>query len=120
MTVLVQPWLGEDVVEHVVVCVDGEPTGLEGALAERLSAPAKSVATELGLAYVRVGFVQDADRFRLSRVDCAGFAADVDWFSEIEIDGSAGRDPDLDQVRFGSYRSRFDTFVGDLRSGGGH
>jgi hypothetical protein len=78
VTVLVQPWLGEHVVEHVVVCVDGEPTGLDGALAERLSGPAKSVATELGLAYVRVEFVQDADRLWLSRVDCTGFAPGVD------------------------------------------
>ncbi|SEF09418.1 hypothetical protein [Streptomyces sp. Ag109_O5-10] len=78
VTVLVQPWLGEHVVEHTVVCVDGEPAGLEGALAERLSGPARTVATALGLAYVRIGFVQDADRFWLSHVDCTGFAPDAD------------------------------------------
>ncbi|WP_327370958.1 hypothetical protein [Streptomyces sp. NBC_01217] len=78
LTVLVQPWLGEHVVEHVVVCIDGEPTGLEGKLGERLSLPARSVAAELGLAYVRIGFVEDADRFWLSHVDCTGFASDLD------------------------------------------
>ncbi|MEU9381942.1 hypothetical protein AB0D38_13470 [Streptomyces sp. NPDC048279] len=78
VTILVQPWLGEHVVEHSVVCVDGEPTGLEGTLAERLSDPARSVASALGLAYVRVGFVQDTDRFWLSYVDCTGFAPDAD------------------------------------------
>lgn len=76
VTVLVQPWLGEHVVEHVVTCVNGEPTGLAG-LAERLSGPAKAVATEIGLAYVRVGFYQDGDRFWLSHVDCAGFSPDL-------------------------------------------
>ncbi|MFD5813480.1 hypothetical protein [Streptomyces sp. NPDC127038] len=96
VTVLVQPWLGDHVVEHVVVCVDGEPTGLEGPLAERLSGPAKSVATELGLAYVQVEFVQDADRFWLSRVDCTGFAPTDD--------------ADAAEVQLAAYRAAFHRF----------
>jgi hypothetical protein len=78
LTILVQPWLGEDVIEHIVVCVDGEPVGLDGTLAERLSGPAKSVAADLGLAYVRIGFVELDGELRLSHLDCTGFAADLD------------------------------------------
>ncbi|MFE0379541.1 hypothetical protein ACFW1M_29145 [Streptomyces inhibens] len=108
LTVLVQPWLGEHVVEHVVVCIDGEPTGLEGALAERLSGPASSVATALGLAYVRVGFVQDADRFWLSHVDCTGFAPDLD--------------ADAVRVQLAAYREAFHRFraAGDAVSASAH
>ncbi len=96
LTVIVQPWLGEQAVDHAVVCVDGEPIGLDGTLADQLSGPARSVATALGLAYVRVGFVQDTDRFWLSQVDLAGFASDLDVA--------------VARVQFAAYRDAFYRF----------
>jgi hypothetical protein len=122
LTVVVQPWLGRDVVDHRVYFIDGEPyrvltrrlTGdafagntSQGGVAEwsdlpdELVAPARAVARDIGLPYLCIDFLRAEGQW---------------WFSEVEIDGSAARDPDLNQARFGSYRSRFDTFVGELRS----
>ncbi|SEF09410.1 RimK family alpha-L-glutamate ligase [Streptomyces sp. Ag109_O5-10] len=124
LTVLIQPWLGRDVVDYRVYCLDGEPhrvltrelrgDALAGntaqggsaawnAIPDALLAPARAVARDIGLPYLCVDFLRADGRW---------------WFSEIEVDGSAARDPDLNKARFGSFRSRFDTFVRDLRAEG--
>ncbi|MFI0717001.1 RimK family alpha-L-glutamate ligase [Streptomyces inhibens] len=125
LTVVVQPWLGRDVVDYRVFYVDGEPYrvltrkprgdalagnvgqgGVAGwtAMPDALVAPARAVARDIELPYLCIDFL------------CADGQW---WFSEIEIDGGTTQgDHHMTEVRFGSYRSRFDTFVGDLRSGG--
>lgn len=120
LTVVVQPWLGRDVVDYRVFYVDGEPYrvltrellgdalagnvvqgGLAGwtAMPEELVAPAQAVAREIGLPYVCIDFLCAEGQW---------------WFSEIEVDGAGAGDQDLNEVRFGSYRARFDAFVRDL------
>ncbi|MGY5045109.1 ATP-grasp domain-containing protein [Streptomyces sp. 900105755] len=122
LTVVIQPWLGRDVVDYRVHCLDGEPhsvltralrgDALAGNLAQggtaewtgmpdAVIAPARAVAREIGLPYLCVDFLRAGGRW---------------WFSEIEVDGGPP-DPDVNKVRFGSYRSRFDTFVSELRVG---
>ncbi|WP_436498586.1 hypothetical protein [Actinokineospora sp. HUAS TT18] len=97
LTILVQPWLGADAVEHAVHCVDGEPQGLTGELADRLAGPARALATESGLAYVRVDFVQRGDEFWFSQVDYTGF--------------TAADDADTVRLQLGAYRQSFDRFA---------
>ncbi len=125
LTVVVQPWLGRNAADCRVYCVDGEPYRAlvrrpvgdavagnpgQGGVAqltdvpEALVCPARTVARDIGLPYVCVDFLGTDGRW---------------WFSEIEIDG--GTNPGerhLTEVRFGSYRSRFDAFVRNLSSGG--
>lgn len=123
LTVVLQPWLGPDVVDHRIYCVDGEPhaaltrraapSGLAGnlhqggraemaAIPEALVAPARHAARATGLPYTCVDFL----------------AADgAYWFSEIEVDGGTGTGgPELTKVRFGAYRGAFDAFQADRAS----
>ncbi|WP_436498582.1 ATP-grasp domain-containing protein [Actinokineospora sp. HUAS TT18] len=118
LTMLVQPWIGRDVVDCRVYCVDGEPYRAlarrplgdavagnvgQGGVAELtdvpadLIEPARAVARSVGLSYVCADFLSVGDGW---------------WFSEIEVDGGTiPREQHLTEVRFGSYRTRFDAFV---------
>lgn len=117
-TMVVQPWLGRDVVDHRVFCVDGEPCstlgrrpvgdavagnlGQGGAMAlgtvpDVLRGPAREVAKAVGMPYVCVDFLMTGDDW---------------WLSEIEIDGGSTLDDfDTTRARFASYLARFDMFV---------
>lgn len=125
LTVVVQPWLGREVVDYRVWCIDGEPSRAltrrpvadavagnvgQGGIAkwtdlpDALVAPSRAVARDIGLPYLCIDFLHAGGRW---------------WFSEIEVDGgTVPGDHHLTEVRFGSYRSRFDRFVRDLRSAG--
>ncbi|WP_327370959.1 ATP-grasp domain-containing protein [Streptomyces sp. NBC_01217] len=125
MTVVVQPWLGRDVVDYRVFYVDGEPYrvltrqprgdalagnvgqgGVAGwtTIPDALVDPARAVADDIELPYLCVDFL---------------YAGGQWWFSEIEVDGGTTQgDHHMTEVRFRSYRSRFDRFVRGLRSTG--
>lgn len=120
LTMVVQPWLGPDVVDYRIYCVNGEPysallrrpaaAGLvsnvqHGGSAEiielppELVGPARGVALATGLPYLCVDFLRSGEDF---------------WFSEIEMDGGTGTGgPELTKARFGAYRGLFDAFVAD-------
>ena len=119
VTMVIQPWLGEGVVDYRVYCVDGvaykamtrapQPGVLVGnvqqgggpshiiEVPEELRVPAEQIAGTLGLAYTCVDFLRQGDRY---------------WFSELEVDGGTSLSPDLTNAKFGAYRRQFERFVG--------
>ncbi len=120
LTMVIQPWLGEGVVDYRVYCVDGQPhravtrTPVSGALVgnvhqggvaqvvevpEALRSPAEKIATSLGLPYTCVDFLALGDRY---------------WLSEVEVDGGSSVSDELADARFGAYRRSFDRFVRGL------
>ncbi len=117
LTMVIQPWLGRNVVDYRVYCIDGsaykamtrKPS--DGAVAgnyhqggvmevvdvpQELVRPSERLANSLGLAYMCVDFLRADSRF---------------WLSEIEADGTTSTD-ELTQARFAAYRRQFDRYVG--------
>ncbi|NGY63125.1 hypothetical protein G7043_29825 [Lentzea sp. NEAU-D13] len=118
-TMVVQPWLGREVTDFRVFCIDGEPhstlgrrpvgdavagnLGQGGAMSlgtvpQVLRDPARKVAKAMGMPYVCVDFLMAGD--------------DDWWLSEVEIDGGSTLDDfATTRARFGSYLARFKAFV---------
>ncbi|WP_436498584.1 ATP-grasp domain-containing protein [Actinokineospora sp. HUAS TT18] len=116
LTMAVQHWAGPDKVDYRVFCVDGEPcqalerratnggiagnhrqggSELLGDVPDVLIEPSRAIAAVFGLPYLCVDFLVAGDEW---------------WLSEVETDGGAPGVP-LAQIRFNSYRKRFDEFV---------
>lgn len=114
VTMVIQPWLGADVVDVRVYCIDGaaykaitrRPRGgaiagnyLQGGVTEIIDVPrefvepSEEIAKALGLNYTCVDFLKAADgRF---------------WLSEVEVDGATIGD-ELVEAKFRAYRRRFE------------
>lgn len=117
LNMVIQPWLGPDTVDYRVYCIDGSARRActrkprAGAVAsntfqggvleyidvpQRLVVPAERIAKSLGLAYACVDFLEANSRI---------------WLSEIEADGAANTDTELNVARFAAYRRQFDRHV---------
>jgi hypothetical protein len=117
LTMVVQPWLGPDVTDVRVYCVDGEPVrarrriprdgkvtanAQQGGDDELLDVPSeligtcREIARATDLSYLSVDFLERKGNY---------------WVSEVEPDAGTGRFEELVDLRFGAYRRRFDRFL---------